>query len=533
MATKSTSDPRAHRAGPHLPKATPSLADYLALNGRWHAVRPALIVGETIVSWREFDAATNRVANGLRALGIGPGDMVGVVMSNGRAMAEVLFGILKAGACSVPINISITNAAIATMLEDSGAAAIFATSDQVERLTSVAANVPIERRLCAGGHTSGWTRYDVWAGACSIADPNVRIPADAPCNVIYSSGTTGLPKGIVHDFAGRLDWAYDVSVSFGIGVGTRSLCSIGLYSNIMWAVMLTTLLSGGALIVHERFDARRTLEDIVRHRIACVAMVPVQWQRLVEAGATAAQLASLRTAITLGAPMHEGLKRTLLELMPTAFMELYGLTEGILTVMPPDDMHTRVTSVGKPVPGADLLIIDDHDRPCARGEAGEIVSRARFVMPHYLNRPDATIEAQWRDDEGTIWMRTGDIGRLDEEGFLFVVDRKKDMILSGGQNIYPADIESVLLDHEAVADAAVIGVSDVKWGETPLAVVVAKAGIDLDTDALREWVNQRVGKWQRLRAVALTEVLPRNANGKILKRNLRQTYERNGSTDER
>ena len=505
----------------------PLLPDIIALHARWQPSKPALIVDGETLGWADFDAATNRVANGLAGLGLGPGDMVAVAMRNGRAMVEVLFGIMKAGACSVPLNLSITDQAMAVMIRDCTAKALFATDDQAPRIEAIAGDLPdalLERPYLAGTPRDGWADFGPWTAAQSDKPCTVPLVADGPCNVIYSSGTTGMPKGIVHTHRGRLDWAYDCAVAFRYHGDARTLCTIGLYSNIMWVAMLCTLLAGGTLVVHDKFDAARAIADIAGLSITHTAMVPVQYQRILEAGATKADLASLQSAITVGSKMHAALKGRVLELIPNALFELYGLTEGIITIQPPADARQRPDSVGRPIVGCDIKLVGDDDREAAPGTAGEIVSRARYVMPGYLNRPQATAEAQWTDDAGRCWLRTGDIGTLDADMNLYIVDRKKDMILSGGQNIYPTDIEAVLLSHPQVGDAAVIGVESARWGETPLAVVVLKPEAVQEGAAIMDWLNARVGRQQRVAGVELVDELPRNPNGKVLKRELRARY---------
>ncbi len=205
--------------------------------------------------------------------------------------------------------------------------------------------------------------------------------------------------------------------------------------------------------------------------------------------------------------------------MPDRFF----LDVGSPATLEPEDADGRWSSVGKPLIGTDISIVGDDDKPVARGDSGEIVSRGRITMPGYWNRDEASREAEYVDADGVQWLRSGDIGYLDEDGFLFIVDRKKDMILSGGQNIYPQDIEAVLVDHPAVDDVAVIGAASERWGETPVALVVLRAD-NGDRSAILQWANDRLGKQQRLADVLTVDELPRNPNGKILKRELRKTF---------
>jgi long-chain acyl-CoA synthetase len=211
-------------------------------------------------------------------------------------------------------------------------------------------------------------------------------------------------------------------------------------------------------------------------------------------------------------------------------IELYGLTEGLITILEPEDFERKLHSVGKPILGSDIRLIRDDERELGPGEIGEIVGRGRLIMAGYHARVEANREATWIDAAGRLWLRTGDVGRLDAEGFLYIVDRKKDMILSGGQNIYPADIEIVMREHPEVAEVAVVGVPSEHRGETLLAVVVVRDGHGLTVTELIEWTNARVGKQQRVSRIVWRESLPRNPNGKVLKRELRQHYASHSDT---
>lgn len=508
----------------------PLLPDLIDRQSRWLGAKPALRCGDRSRSWREFGHSLRQVAGALRAGGVAPGDRVVVLMRNGLEMVEAMFGVLRAGACVVPLNVSISDEAVHAMLADSGAVAVIATDDHAPRFD--AARAPgVRLWVCAGTPPAGgitWREFGAWRDAATLFTDPAPITPDALCNIIYSSGTTGLPKGIVHTHRRRVDWALSLAVALRYDDRAVTLCQIGLYSNISWVSLLCTLVAGGTVVVDGAFEPARTFELIARERITHMSVVPVMVQRLLESPALPqADLASMRSIMCCGSPLPLPLKQRALRELGGAFIELYGLTEGVITTLSPEDAERVPASVGKPLPGTDLRLLAEDDREAAPGEAGEIVSRGHITMAGYHNRPDADAECTWVDARGERWLRTGDVGRLDEEGFLYLVDRKKDLIISGGQNIYPADIEAVLVRHPGVAEVAVIGVPSERWGETPLAVVVPReAAGPVDAAGLRDWVNARVGRQQRVAAVALATALPRNPNGKVLKRELRRLYPR-------
>jgi acyl-CoA synthetase (AMP-forming)/AMP-acid ligase II len=510
----------------------PLLPEIFSLHGRWRSEHLAVCCEDGRETWAEFTASLNRFANALAAREVGRGDRVVVLMSNGLPMVHALFGIMCAGAVSVPINLSISDEAVLGMIVDAGASAIVATPDQCERVDRLRASLPpsMKLQLVAGGPRKDWVEWAVFLAGHDGSPPAVHIEDDDLLNIIYSSGTTGVPKGIAHTQRGRRDWAYDLALALRYHGGARTLATIGLYSNISWVAMLSTLLNGGTLHVHRHFDARRFLDTVQRERITHTAMVPVQFQRVVEAMRDGHwDVSSMQAMMSCGSPLHAPLRQEIFERFPCGIIELYGLTEGVITTLEPEDAVGRWTSVGRPLIGTDIRIVDDEGRELPRGEAGEVVSRGRITMPGYFNRSAATDEATWIDADGYRWLRTGDVGRIDEQGFLYIVDRKKDMILSGGQNIYPADIEAVMRSHPVVADIAVIGVPSERWGETPLAVVVPARGEPRPEPVeLVAWTNERVGKQQRISGVVYVEDLPRNPNGKILKRELRKSWAQQG-----
>ncbi len=512
---------------PWFQAPTPLLPDLIEQNGRWLADRAALVDGSDTLSWREFAATTARCANALAMLGIRPRERVAVLMDSRLETAVALFGIVRAGAVAVPLNVSIADSAVAAMCADAACVAVFASGQHCARIDALRS-----RDELGAGHfircdtpAEGWLDYEALAAGQSATMPPIAIAPDDECNLIYSSGTTALPKGIVHTHACRMHWAYDAAIALRYRNGCRTLCSLGLFSNISWVSMLATILVGGTIVLLRHFSARDTLALIEAERITHGAFVPVQLELLLsEPTRGSFRNDSLETLMCCGSPLAADVKQAFVREFGCDLIELYGLTEGLITILQPEDFAKKIRSVGKPVLGADIRILGKDDRELPAGETGEIVGRGRLVMAGYHGQPHANADATWIDAAGRQWLRTGDLGRLDEHGFLYIVDRKKDMILSGGQNIYPADIEMVMREHPAVADVAVVGVPSERWGETPLAVVVCHSGHALAAIELVAWTNARVGKQQRISAVVWRDSLPRNPNGKVLKRELRREY---------
>lgn len=504
------------------------IPELIAQHGRWQAGKPALVQDGRVRTWREFDAATNQVANGLASLGFAPGSRLAVLMSNSIEMAELLFGAGKASVSAVPLNCSVNDVAVAAMIADCGAGIVAASGEHCDRIDALIDEGKLPATLVKlGVETSraGWRDYTEFRESQASRAPEVVVQPTTECNIIYSSGTTGVPKGIVHSHGCRASWATDLAVALRYHSGAMTLCSLGLFSNISWVAMLSTILVGGTLVIMRDFTPEGVFQHVERHRVSHGAFVPVQLQRMLEAsGADQHDLSSLEAIMCCGSPLPPPVKRGIRDRLGCQLIELYGLTEGIITTLAPEDFDRRIESVGKPIPGQQIRIVGNDDEEVSSGEQGEVCGYGRLVMEGYHNRAEATLEATWRDPSGRRWLRTGDIGRLDAEGFLYIVDRKKDMILSGGQNIYPADIEAVMREHPAIHEVAVVGVTSDKWGETPLAVVVLKRPEEgsVTVDELVAFTNARVGRQQRISGVVFRPALPRNPNGKILKRELRR-----------
>lgn len=504
------------------------IPDVIALNASSLATKDAVVDGDRVVSWAGFGDGTAQLANALTDLGLVPGDRVIVLMHNSYEMVEAMFGVIRAGLCAVPLNCSITDEAVAGMTANSEARGVIASGEHIARVEGLRDQLSddVQARLVGVRPAEkGWIDYHALRDAAVATPPDIAIKPEDECNIIYSSGTTGLPKGIVHDHACREAWGSDMAVALRYHSGARTLLNLGLFSNINWVAMLATIFAGGTLVIQRRFDVAGCLELIQRERVTHTVMVPLQFQKLLEyEHYNDYDMSSLDAYMCCGSPLAVALKREIVERMPGDFIELYGLTEGLVTILSPEDMLEKVESVGRACPGQHLAIIDDDGHPLANGESGEIVGSCRFMMAGYHANPEADEEATWVHPSGARWLRTGDVGMLDEDGFLYLVDRKKDMILSGGQNIYPADIEATFVLHEAVSEVAVVGIPHEKWGETPLAVVVLAEGAATGAGELTDWANSKLGRQQRVSGTVFVDELPRNPNGKILKRELRNQF---------
>jgi long-chain acyl-CoA synthetase len=472
---------------------------------RYAAERPTHIAalqddarGVRHLDYAAFDTLVDRVAAALQRDGVQPRDAVTVSAANSIEYAAFFIAVLRAGACVVPLPTSATPEAIAQMRADSGAT-IHMTGRELDQLES-------------------------WIAAPGTRPRPVDIEPEWPFNLIYSSGTTGTPKGIVHPHAMR--WLHvQRAARLDYGPQAVTLISTPLYSNTTLVSFLPTLGLGGTAILMAKFDVRGYLELAQKYRVTHTMLVPVQYQRLMAfPDFDKYDLSSFRMKRSTSAPFAAALKAEVVRRWPGRLIDSYGLTEGGGTCMldvisHPDKLHT----VGVPAPGHDIRLIDEQGNEVPQGAIGEVVGHSAGIMTGYHRLPEKTREVEWFDSTGKRFIRTGDIGRFDEDGFLVLVDRKKDLIISGGFNIYPSDLEDVIRQHHDVVEVSVVGVPSKEWGETPVGFVVLKNHTS-PQDVL-EWANRRLGKTQRLSAIEVVDALPRSAIGKVLKRELRDWHQ--------
>ena len=503
------------------------ISDVMSHHALHSPMKTALVVGNRRISWGEMNSGINRVANRLLADGIEKGDRICFVMATSVEYFYLMFGAMKAGAMAVPLSAMLSSDQLAGLIDDAGAKLLF--TDEVCRplLTSVESRLATVRvegffSTVENGH---WRSIEDWLAGASEKEPPLRLMMDDDATISYSSGTTGLPKGIVYSHRARLHLGIDYAVHMHIDSGSTCVATTPLYSNGTSIMMFPALFSGGTLVLMESFDTRAFLEVVDREKATHTMMVPTQFIKLLaEPAFDDYDISSMRVFCTCGSPMRRDLKRIVLERLGPRLSELYGLSEGGVTMIRPDEMATRLDSVGTPLPGFELRVLDMEGNELPRGQIGELAFYGGWAMRRYHNQPERTAETIWRDARGRSFIRTGDIGRMDDDGYVYVVDRKKDMIISGGFNVFPADIEAVVGEHPAVEDVAVVGIGHPLWGESPVAAVRLRPHASAQPEEIRAWCNARLAKSQRLAKVILRMEFPRNALGKVLKPALRDEY---------
>lgn len=508
-----------------------TLADVVRRHAKERGSQPYLHYNDSWTTFGQLDDRTNRIAQAMVRAGVSKGCRVVLLDKNRPECFEVMFAASKCGAIYVPLNWRLAAPEIHEILRDAEPTILFVGDQFAGKVENLVGAIPGLKAIVAldDGSSTPYARYADWIDREEPIDPNVPTTAEDIVVLMYTSGTTGKPKGamltsrslIGHMARTAKVWRYDAD---SVQLVPMPLFHIGGTSMALQSIVL-----GARTILLAEANPTRILELISEFRVTNMLLVPAIVQYLIDAPQCATtDWSSVRSLIYGAAPISDSLLRKAMQSLKCDFIQIYGMTEhcGCVASLPPEDHDPEtkaalLASCGKPLPWVEVAVIDPATlQRLEHGQVGEIWVRSQQLMSGYWRQPEAT--AATLTAEG--WLRTGDAGYLDEDGYLYIRDRIKDMIISGGENIYPAEIENVLMRHPAVADAAVIGVPHAKWGETPKAVVVMSAGRNVDEQEIVAFCRTQLAGFKCPTSVEFVEALPRNPSGKILKRDLREPY---------
>ncbi|MCC6709603.1 MAG: long-chain-fatty-acid--CoA ligase [Gammaproteobacteria bacterium] len=507
------------------------LADVPRVQARSRGAAIAQIFEDRETTFSLFDERISRVAQGLIAAGLPAQSRIGFLGKNSDRYFELLFGAAKAETVLVGINWRLALPEIEYILNDAGCTTVFVGAEYYEVVEQLAARNPSLSLIVAldGGHPS-WPAFDAWRDAQAAVDPLLPMRADDDVLQLYTSGTTGHPKGVRLTNANYLAlWEASEAARWGLFDAEQvTLTCMPVFHVAGCNMGVFALAQGSTNLILKDVDPYKILEFVPRYHVAYALFVPALMLMLTQLPQSAStDFSSLRKLFYGASPINEDLLKTAQQLFACEFFGLYGLTEttgGGTCLLPEGHAAGKLRSCGTAYPGVEVKVIDGEGRAVANGAVGEIVIRHGIVMKGYWNRPEATAEAI-RDG----WFYTGDAGYLDDEGYLYIHDRVKDMVVSGGENVYPAEVENALFGHAAIADVAVIGVPDDRWGEAVKAVVVLKPGATVTADELIAYARERIAGFKAPKSVDFVSALPRNPSGKILRRELREPYWRGRS----
>lgn len=500
----------------------------LDANAKKYPFKTAVVDENRRITYSELTQRVNRVANTLLGLGVGKGDKVGVLLYNRIEHIESVFGISKAGAVSVPINYRSVARELEYFIDHSECRALILGEEFVDAVESILPDCPLlKRRNCivVGVRVpEGMRSYEEMLDQASSASPQIPIAERDPFTICYTSGTTGRPKGAVISHRARVLLYFCCAVEFGVSDEDVYLCFGPLYHHGPANGATRTIWVGGKVVLMRAFESRLALELIEKEKVTVGFIVPTMSNfilNLPEEEKAKYDVSSVRLLTSGGAPLHTHTKEGLLKFFSNARLhELLGATEnGCITNLKHVDQYRKIRSVGLPFLGTEIKLLNDAGEEVPRGEVGIIYSRGLTQCDGYFNMPEETEVARMGE-----WFTVGDMGRQDEEGYLYVVDRRQDMVISGGVNIYPVEVEEVLSSHPKILEVACIGVPDEKWGEALKALVVLKQGEDATEEEIIRFCEGKLAGYKKPKSVDFVEGLPKSPAGKVLKRVLREGY---------
>ena len=497
-----------------------SVGFWLARRAELTPRRVALVVADRSFTYEELDARAARFAGVLASEGVGAGDRVAALLSNGNSYVEALFACARLGAILVPLSYRLAAPEIEFMVNDSGSTALVYGEEWAHLVGAFRRTTGMKAAFVVGSGDDP-SYEDALAAAEPVVFPRAVSPDDVLA-IFYTSGTTGQPKGAMLTH-GNFFWTnLNMIFSLGFFQDERTLVVLPMFHVGGWnANALATFLCGGTVVLERAFEPGRTLSLFAEQRITSMLGVPTIYGMLADHPSFAStDLSSVRALLCGGAPLPVSLIRRYSD-RGIPFIQGYGLTEAApnCLILPPEDAERKAGAAGRPYFYADVRVVDAAGAEVGPGGTGEVLIGGPGVMKGYWNRPDATAETLRGG-----WLHTGDVGQVDDEGYITIVDRVKDMYISGGENVYPAEVERVLAGHPAIAEAAIIGVPDERWGEAGRAIVVLRPGASADPEEIRRFCAERLAKFKVPASVVFSDPLPRNPTGKLLKPELRERY---------
>ncbi len=507
------------------------IGDIPRRNARLYRNRTAVIDGGVRLDFFQLNSRINRLANAILGLGLKKGDKVAVLNHNCYQYIELYFAAARAGTPIVPLNFRLSGKELSFIIHDSEARLLFTGKNYLPVIEKIWDELKDLRHIvCIDANLPGTENYEQIIEMASDAEPGDNIEEDDVAILGYTGGTTGLPKGVLTTHRNLISSCYNCAVEMNLYPGATYLNAPPLFHAGDAMGMFAFSFVGATNVIMNSFSPEEILRNIQQHRVTHPLLVPAMMLFILQyPGAEKFDLSSLETVLYGTAPMPVEPLKNAMRLFGCGFCQVYGATETFvpISMLKPEDHvlegsgedFRKMSSAGREVIGVRVKIVDNHGNEVKEGETGEIVVKGNNVMKGYWKRPDLTAEAL---KDG--WYHTGDMGRMDELKYIYIVDRKKDMIISGGENIYPKEIEDVLFRHPAVADAAVIGVPDDTWGEAVKALVIKKDGIDVSEDELIEFCKGRLASYKKPKSVEFVSEFPRSTAGKVIKQELREKY---------
>lgn len=496
----------------------------LVNSARKHPQKTALVSGEKRFTYQVFNQRVNRLAHAMARNGVKKGGRVGIFMYNTHHFVETYFAGLKIGAIGVPINFRFVGEEVRFIVDHAEPDLLFFDSTLHSTVAGIREKLASVRHFVqTDASPSGFAEdYEAFLDQGNAEEPDVSVNADDPCQIMYTSGTTGKPKGAILSHHNILWNLFNTVVGREHRPGEISLIIGPLFHTAALNNHFTVQVAlGGTSVLIRKFDPETVLASIEKEKVSVISGSPAVYNLLLQyPDRQSFDTRSVTTCTSGSAILPDEIKLRLKELFPNAagISDLYGCTEAsptIATLSLKDSMRKQY-SVGQAVPFVEVMIVDDDNKPLPSGQVGELICRGPNVMQEYYKAPEASEKALQNG-----WLYTGDLGRMDEDGYIYIVDRKKDMIVSGGENIYPREIEEVLLRHPVVVDAAVVGVPHELWGETVKAYVVVKDGAEIDEQGIVNFCKEHLASYKKPTIVEITDAIPNNPAGKPLKRLLR------------